>query len=260
MLDGEAARLAAMIDPSFLAAAGWDPAGRVLSLPAGHPLLGWLACRVSGSESAAHRTWSGVCWRCMTRLKKLGITEEQIAGGRDLPPAPAGWELLCAVPGFRREAMGFRRDSPPETTGLCRAHKAQFHRKKAGSLAEYLACPGVRPLGPDGTCAVTSCSRLGSQSLGYCPGHYVRWREARSAAPGLDRRAWEQAESPVATAGRVSMHGLPPLVAVQVLFGLWQRTGDGIKTRETSLRSSCRLLADQRPPRSPASMPAASPT
>lgn len=246
VLDGDAARLAAMTDPSFLADAGWDPAGRVLSLPAGHPLLGWPVCRVSGCESAAHRAWSGVCWRCMTRLTKLGMTGEQIAGGRDLPPAPAGEELLCAVPGCRREATGFRRDSPPETTGLCRAHKAQFGRKNAGSLAEYLACPGVRPLGPDGECAVTSCSRLGSHNLGYCPGHYVRWREARSVSPGLDRRAWEQAESPVATTGRISMRGLPPLVAVQVLFGLWRRTEDGVKTRETSLRSACRLLADQR--------------
>ena len=245
-LDGEAARLAAMIDPSFLAAAGWDPAGRVLSLPAGHPLLGWRSCRVRGCDSAARVQWSGVCWRCMTRLKKLGMTGEQIAGGRDLPPRPAGEELLCAVPGCRREATGFRRDAPPATTGLCRAHKAQFHRKKAASLEEYLAAPGVRPLGPDETCAVTSCSRPGSQSLGYCPGHYLRWRQARSAAPGLGRRAWEQAESPVARAGQVSLHGLPPLVTVQVLFGLWRRTGDGVKTPEASLRSACRVLAGRR--------------
>ena len=39
-LDGPAQRLAALLDPSFLSEAGWDPASRVLSLPAGHRLLG----------------------------------------------------------------------------------------------------------------------------------------------------------------------------------------------------------------------------
>lgn len=245
-LDGEAARLAAVIDPSFLADAGWDPVLRILALPAGHPLLGWRNCRVSGCDSSSRAQWADLCWRCMTRLKKLGMTEEQIVAGRDLPPPPAGEELLCAVPGCRREATGFRRDSPPETTGLCRVHKAQFHRKNAGTLAEYLTLPGVRPLGPDGTCAVASCSRLGSQSLGYCPGHYVRWHQARAGTPGLDRRAWEQSESPVARTGQVNMHGLRPLVAVQVLFGLWRRTEDGVKTPETSLRAVCRALEDRR--------------
>ena len=37
-------RLAALIDPAFLAEAGWDRASRVLSLPAEHPLLGWQGC------------------------------------------------------------------------------------------------------------------------------------------------------------------------------------------------------------------------
>jgi len=244
-LDGEAARLAAMIDPSFLAGAGWDPVSRAFCLPAGHRMLGRAACRVAGCDSAAHRQCSGVCWRCMTRLKKLGMTEERIAAGRDLPPRPAGGESLCAVPGCRREATGFRRDAPPATTGLCGAHKAQFHRRKAASLEEYLAAPGVRPLGPDGICAVTSCSRPGSRSLGYCPGHYVRWHQARSAAPGLDRRAWERAESPVARAGQVSLRGLPALVTVQVLFGLWRRTEGDVKTTDAAVRAACRVLADQ---------------
>jgi integrase len=245
-LDGEAARLAAMIDPSFLAGAGWDPVSRELRLPAGHPMLGREVCRVAGCDSAAYRQCSGVCWRCMTRLRKLGLTEEQVAAGRDLPSRPAGEELLCAVPGCRREATGFRRDAHPETTGLCRAHKAQFSRREAASLAEYLAAAWVQPLGPDRTCAVTSCSRAGSHYLGYCPGHYARWRQARSAAPGVDRRAWEQAEPPVARAGQVSLRGLPPLVIVEVLFGLWRRTAEDVKTTDAAVRAACRVLADQR--------------
>ena len=39
-LQGPAARLAGLLDPAFLAEAGWDPVTRVLSLPARHRLLG----------------------------------------------------------------------------------------------------------------------------------------------------------------------------------------------------------------------------
>ena len=38
VLDGDAGRLAALLDPAFLSEAGWDPGSRVLSLPAGHQL------------------------------------------------------------------------------------------------------------------------------------------------------------------------------------------------------------------------------
>ena len=48
-LDGPAQRLAALLDPAFLAEAGWDPAGRVLSLPAGHRLLGRTVCRAGAA-------------------------------------------------------------------------------------------------------------------------------------------------------------------------------------------------------------------
>ena len=55
-LDGPAQRLAALLDPSFLSEAGWDPAGRVLSLPAGHRLLGRA---VSGPADAPRRSTRG---------------------------------------------------------------------------------------------------------------------------------------------------------------------------------------------------------
>src|SRR5258708_12733044 len=52
-LDGPAERLAALLDPSFLSEAGWDPVSRVLSLPAGHRLLGRAVCRVGGCAPTA---------------------------------------------------------------------------------------------------------------------------------------------------------------------------------------------------------------
>ena len=50
-LSGAAARLAAALDPAFLAEAGWDPGNRVFGLPAGHRLLGRRVCRVGGCQA-----------------------------------------------------------------------------------------------------------------------------------------------------------------------------------------------------------------
>jgi hypothetical protein len=44
-IEPAAARLAAVIDPAFLAKAGWNPLARVLSLPPGHAQLGWRMCQ-----------------------------------------------------------------------------------------------------------------------------------------------------------------------------------------------------------------------
>jgi hypothetical protein len=52
LADEQAARLARLIDPAFLAEAGWDPGGRVLTPPCGHPQLGWLSRR-DGAEVPA---------------------------------------------------------------------------------------------------------------------------------------------------------------------------------------------------------------
>jgi integrase len=43
-----ALRLAALLDPGFLAAAGWDPVTRVLAPPAGHRLIRWDCGRLDG--------------------------------------------------------------------------------------------------------------------------------------------------------------------------------------------------------------------
>lgn len=65
VLDGSAARLAAILNPAFLTEVGWDPRTQVLSLPAQHPLLGRMLCRVEGCMATAHGTKiGGLCWRC----------------------------------------------------------------------------------------------------------------------------------------------------------------------------------------------------
>ena len=103
-LVGPAARLAAMLEVEFLAEAGWDPAARVLSLPAAHPLLGRRLCRVGGCLSTTRGTTTGgVCGRCITRLTGEGMTEQQIASA-DVPhfsmsiwPPTLGFRCRCLL-------------------------------------------------------------------------------------------------------------------------------------------------------------------
>ncbi len=236
MFDGDGALLAAALDPAFLAEAGWDPVRRMLSLPAGHPLLGRMACKVSGCGSAAYHRRAGVCHRCFTRLTGAGMTAGQIGQADHLPPVP-GRTGHCAVPGCRREPASAE-------AALCQPHKRQHKRRQWPPLEEFLADPAIRPLGPVPDCAAPACPRI-SRAGGYCAAHYRRWREALKADPGLDARQWQQAQQPAGVGGVVSLRGLPPLVAVQVLSGLRQRTLEGTKTEPTDLRMASRALARQ---------------
>jgi len=237
-LDGPAQRLAALLDPSFLSEAGWDPASRVLSPPAGHRLLGRAVCRAGGCATTEHAGLGGVCHRCFTRLTGQGLTAEQIAGSPQLPPLPAR-VTRCAVRGCQREPTVIQ-------AILCEPHARQF-RQRAGkpAIGQYLADPRVRPLPPFIPCAVAACTRVADSARGYCNTHYQRWRTAVSTGLDLDPGQWQLSEPAVAEGGQVSLRGLPPLVVVQVLFGAWQRTRGGAKITDTDLRAACRALGRQ---------------
>ena len=239
LLDGDAARLAAALDPAFLDEAGWDPVRRILSLPAGHRLLGRMVCKLSGCEAGVRDARAGVCCRCLTRLKRSGMTGEQIEQAERLPPAP-GRTTWCAVPGCQREPASAH-------AGLCKGHAQQCRRMHSPGLEQFLADPRLRPLGPalHPECAVSACTRP-SRSCGFCDVHYQRWMRARRADPCLDAGKWGETQQPATAGGLVGMYALVPLVAVQVLAGLQQRTRDGAKTGASDLRMACRALASQR--------------
>lgn len=231
VLIGAAARLAAMLDCGFLDEAGWDPRTRVLSLPAQHRLLGRTICRVQLCQNTIH---SGlpVCYRCFSRLTRLGMSPEDIATARELPsePAPA---TRCAVPGCRcvptvRHAV------------LCEPHAKKFRlRRPRMSLGQFLADPRVRPLPAMPTCQVAACTRTADGACGYCNTHYQRWRNALRADPQLDSRYWQARESAVAEPGQVNLRALPVLVVVEVLFGVQQRVRGGAKITNVQLRVLC---------------------
>lgn len=197
---GAAAELAGRLDPAFLSEAGWDPVSRVLSLPAGHRLLGRTVCRVGGCTSTAHGTASGgVCWRCFTGLRGQGLTGPQIAAAPELPSSPdrpAG----CASPGCQRM-------SPTPRSMLCAKHSRRFRRRPGRSLEQFLTHPGVRPLPALGPCGVAACTRTAEPEHGYCSTHYVRWRTAVVAKPDTDQRRWELATTAVSEGGQVSLRG-----------------------------------------------------
>jgi hypothetical protein len=239
VLEGAAARLAGMLDAGFLAEAGWDPAALVLSLPAGHRLLGRVVCRAGGCIMTARTGLGGVCRGCFDRLNGQELTAEQTAASAAELPLLLARTGQCAVPGCQREPTAPR-------AALCREHARQLARRPGRpAVSEFLADPGVRALPPLEPCAVAVCAREADHAEGYCSAHYRRWRVAVRACPGLNAGQWRRAEPAVAETGQVSLHGLPPLVIVQVLFGIWQRTLGGAKITDTGLRMACKALGRQ---------------
>ena len=120
---------------------------------------------------------------------------------------------------------------------LCPEHLSQ--REQLGvSIADFTARADVAALPSHGTCSVASCPRqLPGHGTAYCDAHLQRLRVLRRAgqSPG-DETAWRAAEPPVPRAGQVSLAGLAPSAAVEMLFGLQQRTRQGVKTYCTILR------------------------
>jgi integrase len=232
VLHGAAARLAGMLDREFLTEAGWDPAMRVLCLPAGHRLLGRRVCRAGGCTRTIHSGLPAVCLRCFTRLSGLGMSAADIAAAEVLPPVLRRAEH-CAVTGCQcRPTVAH--------AVLCEPHAKKLRvRRPPMSLEQFLADPRVRPCAPMSPCQVSACTRAADGAGGYCNTHYQRWRTARRATPELDQRWWQARESGVVEPGQVNLRGLPARVVVEVLFGVQQRVRGGAKITDVDLRVLC---------------------
>ena len=244
-LSGPAGRLAGMLEAGFLTEAGWDPAVRVLAPPPEHPLLGRTLCRVGVCLSTAHGTKTGgVCWQCFTWLTGQGLSVEQIACAVELPTLPAR-PRECAVPGCQRMSPS---PSPRSRVPVCGPHRTRWLRTPQLSLEQFLADPAVRPLPALQPCLIAACSRRSVSGHRYCPTHYVRWRTALAAEPGLDELRWQLGQSAVSQGGQVSLRGLAPLVVVEVLFGVQQRVRGGAQIKEANLRAVCDTLCREQAP------------
>jgi integrase len=145
-----------------------------------------------------------------------------------LPPAHPllGWRA-CPSPGCGNPLYGRDRQC-----GSCR---------RGGAAADCTPPPGnghgprlvsVAPAGE--LCQVAACGReRGSRR--YCRAHYERVRELR-AGPAFDEAAWRAAEPAPEGPGQVSLHGLTPRAAAEMLHGLQQRTRSGAATDPGRLR------------------------
>ena len=231
VLVGAAARLAAMLDRRFLDEAGWDPRTRVLSLPAQHRLLGRTVCRSEGCQNTA-RCGLAVCYRCLTRLTRLGMSKSEIAAAASLPAE--------AVSTSRSAVSGCRCVPTVRHALLCVPHAKKFRlRQPPVSMEQFLADRRVLPLPAMPACQVAACVRPADGAGGYCNTHYQRWRAALAADREVDPHLWQARESGVAEPGQVNLRALPVLVVVEVLFGVQQRVRGGAKITNTQLRVLC---------------------
>jgi len=227
-IDGQARQLALLIDPEFLAEAGWNPARLVFTPPPGHRLLGRPICRAAGCDTTA-MGGNRICQSCTNRLTAHGLAEEQISllPERSVPFRGIG---PCRVTGCGREWDA-------SAVGLCRSHRDQQHGLQL-TVQQFLSDPRARPLPAAADCAVASCPRQRRHPDGrYCQAHQIRVR-ARRSAPGFNETHWRLTDPPIGCGGLISLRGLPLLLVVQVVLGLQQRCRvDRVRTKEGVLRA-----------------------
>ncbi len=234
-LSGAAAHLAKVLDRGLLDEAGWDPTMRVLYLPAQHRLLGRKVCRVKRCVGTVHNDAPEICHRCFTRLTGLGMSVADIAATENLPAAPVPAQR-CAVPNC--QCRPTVRDAV-----MCEPHAQQFRGRHIPiSLQQFLGDPRVRPQPPLPACLVPACTRTADGAIGYCNTHYQRWRMAQQDPAEPDEQWWRGRESGVAEPGQVNLRALPPLVVVEVLFGLQTRVREGLRLTDVVLRAVCETL------------------
>ena len=233
LLDEGSALLASRVETAFLAEAGWDPATWVLTIDPGHRLLGRQVCRVPGCQTTCPAR-TGVCLDCRRRLAQAGLGLQDY--GSLPPPRGARWlglgEGTCSVTGCPRPWVAAARP-------LCPEHLSQQQRLGA-EVDAFTARPGVTALPSHGVCAVAACPRqLPAAGSAYCDAHLQRLRYLRRAGQEPDEAAWRLTEPPVPRSGQVSLAGLNPAAVTEILFGLQQRTRQGVKTHDAVLRSIC---------------------
>jgi len=225
----QALAVAALVDPAFLAGAGWDRDRQVLCLAPDHPQFGWSACRLPGC--LGRRRATGFCEACQGWLRASGI--DVTAGGLDLAALPARPPLFragsCVVPGCGRPWRSGRAQ-------LCLWHAEQRDRFGFPAMEAFLARDDVRPMAGFGPCQVVACDREAiAGQRPYCQVHRERYYRARRQA-GFDEARWRAADRAVTGPGTVMLRGLPPLVIAQLLLGLQRRAADGLRLREDTLR------------------------
>ncbi len=225
-------------------AANGEPCG----LLAGRALAGPAARLAAGLEPGF---LDGIGWDPSAQViaPSPGHPRLRGAGWGAYAIAPAEAASGCAAAGCGRQV------SAPGRV-LCREHRRRQRISGDLPLEQFLALPQAGALPPTGPCQVTACPRDRTSHTRYCEAHHSQMRIARRQyGGGFDESRWRAQASPVPVSGQVSLRGLPPLLAAEVLYGLQQRTREGVTTRLHVLRA---VVEDLRRSRA-ASLQAASP-
>ena len=141
-IDRHAAAIAAVIDPAFLAEAGWDPARKVLSFAPEHPLLGRPVCRAAGCSTSAPAA-SRICASCRRRLAEHGLGDARDRLASAARSRTIGARTGCLCRGRLSTRSGNRR-----VPGCARAHAEQLRALPVADVDEFLAHRQTRPLPP----------------------------------------------------------------------------------------------------------------
>ncbi|WP_280491306.1 tyrosine-type recombinase/integrase [Nocardia asiatica] len=235
----EQQRYAAALDQGFLDGAGWHQEQRVMSIPPGHPTLGYAICNVKNCDVVAVRV-HGLCPHCHLRWRAvsepMSIEEFWAVGrtGRVIGEDP------CAVADCQRSALS-------TVKRLCRAHDWQRTRQMRVSLHDFLLSPLALPLPSFGPCRVAACPRQTHSDgpLGMCRAHGAKWAKVKKTVNPPELDAWCRGEGAVVERGQISLRGLPEPVVTELLLGLQLRCAEGVRTPLRTLRNFTHKLRAQ---------------
>ena len=219
------------IDPAinpfdqWLLAAGWDGDRLELRPSPTHDTLGWKVCAVDACDrSAWGQKNSGLCNGCKTQWHSQGQPDRLLFDRQPPKRNCMKQPTPCSV-----TRNGVRCSRSARRKGLCGPHAAAVLRS-AGEGDDVIA--GLSPLPSLGPCRVAACDRVAyGPKLRLCRAHSTRWYSFNMAKPGADLDAWCQRENQVSDSRRVCFGGLHPCVVRQVLFGVFDRSRRGSRTR-----------------------------
>jgi hypothetical protein len=227
---------------SWLDAAGWDADRMELRPPADHENFGYRICAVHSCDRVAWgQANQGMCSGCARAWMRAG--RPTLEPFYLQSPNRERWHhtsASCTV-----ERNGTRCARPARQNRLCSNH---FDALKAGGPDHVAVLATFEPLETLGRCRVASCHRsAGSPTYLMCYTHTARWNHHRRRDRATDIESWCRTERPVSDSRCVALAGLAPLVARQILFGMFNRSRRGSHTRLEALQRVVDFLRQMEP-------------
>ena len=210
----------------WLATAGWDADSLQLRPPSTHATLGWRECAVGDCDRPAWGTRTeGLCPGCDTQWQVQGKPDREVFDRQPVKRHRVAHRLSpCSV---TRDGVQCGRDA--QNQGLCAPHSFTVMRSKR---ERHVVIAGLTPLPSLGPCRVAACDRIAHlPGTLLCKAHGNRWRTYRRANTGADLDDWCRREKQVSDGRRVLFAGVHSHVRRQILYGVYNRSRRGSRTR-----------------------------